>query len=824
MYQKEIEALTEHNLEKLTPLGDSITLEALSASDIHPAIIRFISSELDFMIYKERKILLERSFFDYSDHTVKPYFDKIGQLIKRKKAIPKADVERLIHQAVTLNVSFLLKPNKTLLKFIFNKTEERPVEEVRLLLNYNYFYESIKKIINTVLDIKKKKNLDVVEFQELLEKIKVELLQTKYRYVIDNGLESISNFFTHNEESNAISVGAVEIFLKEKGLKTEIERVKDQISAKSAMLASVEMFKKAIFDGKRTKITQKSAESTQEVTKKPVDIAPPEPDADSFEEPFTDTLQDTTTSEDDLFIKDTQEPEVEEFFEEETISEEFSEELTETPPVSDETEPEQFATESPEEDTQDEREDESPDLSLDEIPLEPESNVDDIFDTSVSEDTGFDFGDSSDVTLDLEPDDTTESAEDIEEPEIIEHDTDDLLDEIPTLDDDAKQEAETVSFEEDDDYSFSDADRFEETDTDDEKTTDSTEDVLDDLLNNDRDTDSSDEDTLDLDLDDSSLLDLDLDDNHTDFEEFLDSTDSTDDEIEDFVDSDKTLDKKESSNKDELKLPDESEFEDDFLNYENFGDFLKSEMHDKIDTKDESPDKQEDEFSDFSGLDDSVEPMQIDDDFLDSSDEPTEIDDTYLDSLEDSPELEEIDDSFLDSLTSKESSPKKDSAIEEQIDTSDFEGFEDFDSIEELDSNSDLNDLDMLEDIELDAPVPKKDDGKKIDYVFEEYLDDESNDYNVKVQKTKDSVRNEETDKFLNLLSEKDTDKIVSGLFNEDFNDLETVIEKIVECTSIHEAEYIVESTVKKADVNPKSKPVKILNKKVAEYFKKHRK
>ncbi len=66
MYEKEIQFITDYNLNKINNLGSSFTLEKLIDLELHPAIIRYISGELDYLIYRDRKVLLENSSFDYS--------------------------------------------------------------------------------------------------------------------------------------------------------------------------------------------------------------------------------------------------------------------------------------------------------------------------------------------------------------------------------------------------------------------------------------------------------------------------------------------------------------------------------------------------------------------------------------------------------------------------------------------------------------------------------------------------------------------------------------------------------------------------------------
>ncbi|MBD3409654.1 MAG: hypothetical protein GF419_05555 [Ignavibacteriales bacterium] len=247
MFEKEIQELTNHAVNQILPLAPSATLDQLAAAGLHPAIVRFISSELDYMIHRERHILLEHSYFDYSDRETIAYFEKISQIIKRKKKLPIEDVKRLINQAVTLNVNYLLRPKRTLAKFIFSSVERRTDEEIRILLNYIHFYDHIKKIILTVLDVKGKDAMTLEEFKTLLDDIQSELIESQRRYVIESGLYSMTEFFNlPDERKRELSVGAAVIFLYEKEMDRLIVRIKDNLSDDSEARFTLEVFRSVL--------------------------------------------------------------------------------------------------------------------------------------------------------------------------------------------------------------------------------------------------------------------------------------------------------------------------------------------------------------------------------------------------------------------------------------------------------------------------------------------------------------------------------------------------------------------------------------------------
>ena len=55
MFEKEIKFISDFCLNKVKGLGSFFTYDKLAGTDLHPAILRYISAELDYMIYADRK-------------------------------------------------------------------------------------------------------------------------------------------------------------------------------------------------------------------------------------------------------------------------------------------------------------------------------------------------------------------------------------------------------------------------------------------------------------------------------------------------------------------------------------------------------------------------------------------------------------------------------------------------------------------------------------------------------------------------------------------------------------------------------------------------
>lgn len=248
MLEKEIKFITDFSLNKVKRLGSFFTIENLINAKVHPAIIRYISAELEYLINLDRERLLQKSAFDYSLPQVTEHFNKISAEILKNKLLPYEDVKKLVQQAVTFNINYLLRPNWTLMKFCYDNDEIRSLNEIKALLNYSYFYDYIKNITLAVLE--KRKNLSIThfEFRELIVSVQNQLLKTQFETIIDNGLFSINEFVNLGEfNRQRISVSIVEVFLKEKGLNEHIYKVRKILSVDPRTKLDIEDFRAAIY-------------------------------------------------------------------------------------------------------------------------------------------------------------------------------------------------------------------------------------------------------------------------------------------------------------------------------------------------------------------------------------------------------------------------------------------------------------------------------------------------------------------------------------------------------------------------------------------------
>lgn len=268
MFEKEIKFIIDFILNRIKKLGSFFTFEKLASAEIHPAIILYISNKLDYLIYEDRKKLLQNSAFDYSGSEIAKYFNLIGEEIKKNKRLALEDVKLLVTQAVTFNINYLVKPNGTLLKLIFEENKTRNINEIRIMLNYLYYYDYVRNVFLGYFSKRKILSLSETEFGLILNKIDKQMFGERTRDMIDNALVSIGDFFNEGGVNKTrISTQTIELFLKEKNLMEALFKLRRSIPADDKGKYDIEEIRKVIYS-KDTVIIEPEKES-EEISEEP---------------------------------------------------------------------------------------------------------------------------------------------------------------------------------------------------------------------------------------------------------------------------------------------------------------------------------------------------------------------------------------------------------------------------------------------------------------------------------------------------------------------------------------------------------------------------
>ncbi|MCU7514213.1 MAG: hypothetical protein ACM3UR_13145 [Bacteroidota bacterium] len=248
MFEKEINFIYDFSINEVRRLGSFFTYEELASADLHPAIIKYISAELDYLIYEDRQRLLSNSNFDYSGSKIAEYFSLIGEEIKRSKRFSFEYVDDLILHAISFNVNYLAQPKWALTKLIFEKEDVIKTSELKQIINYVYFHEYIKAIIEKYL---LKKNLQMIsraEFETIIDKLDQEILGTDPSRVFNLVLRAIGEFFNIGSViKSRIPLYPFKLYLKEKKFQGHVAKLDSSFKGDTRQLFDIVEVQNVLF-------------------------------------------------------------------------------------------------------------------------------------------------------------------------------------------------------------------------------------------------------------------------------------------------------------------------------------------------------------------------------------------------------------------------------------------------------------------------------------------------------------------------------------------------------------------------------------------------
>lgn len=230
MFEKEIKFIYDVTINRLKKAGNSYTLSQIQEAGVHPAIVHYISSEIDYLIYEDRQKLLKESVFDYYGEQIDNYFQKINEEIKKHKKFSFEYISKLVLQAVSFNVNYLCRPNWALSRFLFDNGNEKSVVEIKLILNYVYFYDYLRNVILSYLGKKNILSITKVEIDALFIKIDKAGIDSNRYSIIEAAVQGLSDFFNYESvNKTTLPFNAIEQWFIDKNIQAYFQKFKEQL-------------------------------------------------------------------------------------------------------------------------------------------------------------------------------------------------------------------------------------------------------------------------------------------------------------------------------------------------------------------------------------------------------------------------------------------------------------------------------------------------------------------------------------------------------------------------------------------------------------------
>ncbi|MCX6148991.1 MAG: hypothetical protein NTX22_00540 [Ignavibacteriales bacterium] len=248
MFEREIKFIYDFNINQVKKLGASFTFNALSSTDLHPAIRNYISAEVDYLIYEDRKKIIENSNFDYSGEEINKYFLLINNEIRKEKRLSSEYVDQLILHATSFTVNFLAQPKWALTKLVFAKENTLNIQEVKQILNYVHYYDHLKELLEKFFTKKRIITIDKSEFEILVDRIYNQLFSAYSEKIINNVLSNAADFFNvGSTHKTTVPLFALELFLKERKLENYLERLENALPTETKLSFSINELQNILF-------------------------------------------------------------------------------------------------------------------------------------------------------------------------------------------------------------------------------------------------------------------------------------------------------------------------------------------------------------------------------------------------------------------------------------------------------------------------------------------------------------------------------------------------------------------------------------------------
>ncbi|MBN1638074.1 MAG: hypothetical protein JW866_03850 [Ignavibacteriales bacterium] len=239
MFKEEIKNLYNENISKLKSIDEECTFYDLLKTTLHPAILQYISAELDYVVFEDRLKFSDSTLISYKENTFNESFAIVADEVKKNKRFKKEYFHKLILYAISFNVNFLIQQVNTIKIFLFDDKEKKNKTEIEKTLNYFFYYDYLRKAIWLFLE-KTKEEISFKEFSNFIENVE-EKLRTKYiRKVIKAFLNSITDFWNKDKSENVIlSTNIIDSFLQSMKLEWARQKFREEFLEHSGKLCDV---------------------------------------------------------------------------------------------------------------------------------------------------------------------------------------------------------------------------------------------------------------------------------------------------------------------------------------------------------------------------------------------------------------------------------------------------------------------------------------------------------------------------------------------------------------------------------------------------------
>lgn len=231
MFEKEIDRLISLMIDRTIGNSDSTSVKEILAAEIPRPIQTLIRVDIEHKLEEELKNKFINSRFDFSHPEVIGLQNQINSILVLNYKFNRSEYLELIEDAIHLMINYLIRPQWTLLNYIYENTTQVSGDYIVKSLRMFSAYDYLKVLITKVIQEKNIKLMTSNEFQNLVWKCDREFIRRKDGYQIANITFAIYEFINYGlkDIKAPVNLKGIIKFFYDKGLKVITNRLEAEL-------------------------------------------------------------------------------------------------------------------------------------------------------------------------------------------------------------------------------------------------------------------------------------------------------------------------------------------------------------------------------------------------------------------------------------------------------------------------------------------------------------------------------------------------------------------------------------------------------------------
>lgn len=263
MLKEQVFNILEKNFSKLSSDNEILNYKSILESDLHPSIKNYIKSELKILFSRDKALIKKKSIFNYSSVKTDFLFRQLFDEIIKSTFISLEEIKNLLLQAISFNLSHLIKPNWSLKKIIFNDKKTITSKDFFYLIEYAYFYLYQKNIVIKYFRKFDYNIIDSDKFEEILKKIDLKLFKENKREILSDFFSTSTNFI-YAAKNDYLQSEIILSYLSDKGLAEEYDIIKKYIDKNKIDKLSKTEFEQILFNTSNSALQNKNIQDDKQ--------------------------------------------------------------------------------------------------------------------------------------------------------------------------------------------------------------------------------------------------------------------------------------------------------------------------------------------------------------------------------------------------------------------------------------------------------------------------------------------------------------------------------------------------------------------------------